>query len=139
MRKKRNSERGATMVESGLTISLFLMLVLGIWNFGRAYHVYQIATNAAREGARFSVAPDPATGQLPSTTAVQGRVQEFLDLGAVVVDSSNITVAQNESLTINSIPMTVTTVEVTAPFEFYGLPFGPINIRTEARMRNETN
>lgn len=139
MTKKHKSQRGATMVESAISISLFFMLVLGIWNFGRVYHLYQIATNAAREGARFSVAPDPVTGNLPTTAAVQDRVQQFLTLGAVTVNSSNINVSQGASVTINGVALTVTTVHITAPFQFYGLPFGPINVTTEARMRNETN
>lgn len=137
--KRRKSERGATLVEAALTLLLFFWLILGIWNFGRVYHVYQIATNAAREGARFSAAPDPATGNLPSVTDVQNRVQFFLTLGSVPVSTDNISVTQTTTATINSVPITFTTVHVTAPFEFHGLPFGPINVNTEARMRNETN
>lgn len=137
--KRRKSERGATLVEAALTLLLFFWLILGIWNFGRVYHVYQIATNAAREGARFSAAPDPATGNLPSVTDVQNRVQFYLTLGSVPVSTDNISVTQTTTATINSVPITFTTVHVTAPFEFHGLPFGPINVNTEARMRNETN
>ncbi|HYE26339.1 MAG TPA: TadE/TadG family type IV pilus assembly protein [Clostridia bacterium] len=137
--KRRKSERGATLVEAALTLLLFFWLILGIWNFGRVYHVYQIATNAAREGARFSAAPDPATGTLPSVTDVQNRVQFYLTLGSVPVSTDNISVTQTTTATVNSVPITFTTVHVTAPFEFHGLPFGPINVNTEARMRNETN
>lgn len=137
--KSNRKQRGATLVESAITINLFLMVILGLWNFGRVYHVYQIATNAAREGARFSVAPSPATGALPTTDAVRDRVQQYLTSGAVIVSPDNITVTQTTTTTINSVSQTLTVVHVTAPFQFDGLPFASININTEARMRNETN
>ena len=137
--RTRRRERGATLVEAALTILLLITLLFGIVEFGMAYHVYQIATNAAREGARFSVAPDPVTGLLPSTTQVQERVQQYLDIGRIDVPPENIVITQNTTQSVNNVFLTITTVNISTPYEFNALPFGSITISTEARMRNETN
>ena len=51
-RKKR---RGAAAVEFALVAPLFLLMVLGMVEVGRAIMVQQIITNASREGARRAV------------------------------------------------------------------------------------
>lgn len=40
------------MVEFALVVPLLLLLVMGIVDFGRAYHVQTSVSNAAREGVR---------------------------------------------------------------------------------------
>lgn len=45
-------ERGAVAVEFALVLPILLMLVLGIVEFGRAYHVQTTLSNAARDGVR---------------------------------------------------------------------------------------
>lgn len=52
---KCKGESGAELVEAAFVIPLLLMLLLGIFTFGRAYNVYQTMTRAAREGARQAV------------------------------------------------------------------------------------
>jgi Flp pilus assembly protein TadG len=53
--KNKHARRGAAMVEMALVLPLFLMLILGIIEFGRAMMVANLVTNAAREGARMAV------------------------------------------------------------------------------------
>ena len=45
-------EEGAAAVEFAIVASLFFMLVFGIIDFGFAFHSWNNAANAAREGAR---------------------------------------------------------------------------------------
>ncbi|MCT1433984.1 pilus assembly protein, partial [Dietzia maris] len=45
-------DRGAAAVEFALVLPILLLLVLGILEFGRAYHVQTILSNAARDGVR---------------------------------------------------------------------------------------
>ncbi len=57
MRKLRvlaasSRERGAAAVEFALVLTLLLMLIFGIIDFGRAYNAQVTLTQAAREGAR---------------------------------------------------------------------------------------
>ena len=60
------AERGAVAVEFAIVVPIFLLLVFGIVDFGHAWYMKQIVSNASREGARYgtrySVLP-----QTPST------------------------------------------------------------------------
>jgi Flp pilus assembly protein TadG len=53
-RLARRSE-GAAAVEFAIVISLLLIIVMGVVDFGHAWFMKQIITNAAREGARKGV------------------------------------------------------------------------------------
>lgn len=45
--------RGQSMVEFALCLSLLIMILLGVFDLGRAFHAYIVITNAAREGAYY--------------------------------------------------------------------------------------
>jgi Flp pilus assembly protein TadG len=51
-RSKRSARRGAALVEFALVAPIFLMLLVGSLEFGRAIMVQEAITNASREGAR---------------------------------------------------------------------------------------
>ena len=55
-------ERGAALLETAIALPLVLLFSVGIFEFGRAFQTWQVLTNAAREGARVAVLPNPATG-----------------------------------------------------------------------------
>src|SRR2546427_465892 len=71
------SARGQALVETAIAVPLLLLVSVLIFEFGRAYQVAQVITNAAREGARVAV--------LPNATAadVQSRVTTYLQAGAI--------------------------------------------------------
>jgi len=50
-----DQRRGAALVEMALVLPIFLTVVFGIVEFGRAMMVSQMITNSAREGARMAV------------------------------------------------------------------------------------
>ena len=64
-------ERGAQLVEFAIVVPVFLLLVMGIIDFGRAYFSWIIITNGAREGARVA-----AVGG--DVTAVEDRVESAI-------------------------------------------------------------
>jgi Flp pilus assembly protein TadG len=75
--------RGTALVEMALVLPIFMMVTLGIVEFGRAMMVSQLITNAAREGARLGI----ITG---STNAdVQASVESFL-LQAANISASDL-------------------------------------------------
>ncbi|MBT8158997.1 MULTISPECIES: TadE/TadG family type IV pilus assembly protein [Arthrobacter] len=52
--KKSGSEAGAVAVEFALILPIFLVLVLGIFEFGRGFNIQVSLTEAAREAARYA-------------------------------------------------------------------------------------
>jgi Flp pilus assembly protein TadG len=56
----RRSDEGQAVVEFALVVPVLLLLVLGVFEFGRAWSAHQAVTDAAREGARLAVIADPA-------------------------------------------------------------------------------
>ncbi len=72
-RRFRKGEGGQALVEFALVLPLLLLMVLGIIDFGRAWNLHQVLTDAAREGVRKAVIFDPATTK-DSVLAVVGAV-----------------------------------------------------------------
>lgn len=56
----QSNERGATLVEFALALSVFLVAMFGVIEFGRAIWVHNALADAARRGARYAVL-HPAT------------------------------------------------------------------------------
>jgi Flp pilus assembly protein TadG len=55
IRTPRRSTRGQGLVEFALVIPLFLLVLIAIFDLGRAVFAYNTLTNAAREGARIAI------------------------------------------------------------------------------------
>ena len=130
-------QRGGTVVEAAVSLLVLFTLLMGIMEFGRAWNIYQVLTNAAREGARLSVAPQAGTANLPTVSQVQSQVQTFLNSGNV--GGATVTVDQAKSQTVNGIALSYTKVSVSAPYRFSFFPFGQFTLSSQAVMRNETN
>ena len=141
---ERERERGSAMVEAAICIPLLLVLMVGIFEVGRAYETWQVLTNAAREGARMAVTPtnDPAT-----TT---GLVREYMSNGQLVNSATaSVVIDEGASINVNGTPVSASLVTVDYPFEFIMLQpvvrlvapgatvGGPITMRATAIMRNE--
>lgn len=71
MRRRGARARGQSMVEFALILPIFLLLVFGAVDLGRAVFYQSLLDNAVRDGARLGIVDqDPAT--------VRGRVQTAL-------------------------------------------------------------
>ncbi len=68
----RRSE-GAAALEFGLVITFLMVIVMGAIDFGHAWYMKQVVTNASREGARYAVALR-RDGTRPSGSDVQNWV-----------------------------------------------------------------
>lgn len=136
--RRRNAERGVTIVEAAVIIMLLFTLLFACIEFGRAYNIAQTITSASREGARYSVAPMPGTNTLPTNDQVQDWVEHFLT--AANINDATVNVNQTfNGPQVAGTDIVYTEVNVTAPYQFLLFPFGTVNINTQARMRNETN
>ena len=77
--------RGVAAIELAIVLPIFLMVVMGLVEFGRAMMVGQLVTNAARQGAREAVI-DGATN-----SSVETMVKSFVSSSAGVA-ASDVTV-----------------------------------------------
>jgi len=64
------SQRGAVVVEAAIVLPIFVLILVGILEFGIVFHDYLVLQNASREGARFAAVGHPAT-------AIEQRVRDF--------------------------------------------------------------
>lgn len=138
-RAARHGESGQALAEIAIALPLLLLMLIGIWEFARAYQIQQVVVNAAREGAREVVLPpNDGKGTVESATTV---VENYLAGGSV----SGATVEITGTETTGE-PMTV---EVSVPYNFAligplielatGNSGGPGNITLSSRatMRHE--
>src|SRR5713101_8278924 len=140
-------DRGVELVEAALVFPLLLALIIGGFWLGRAYNIYESMTRAAREGARFALAPSCATcvpsNAFPSdsevTTVINGA------LSAASIDQTKVNPAI--SITRNQ-PLNATAPHVNGVIVSFGypvqliIPFTPLNattitITTQVQMRQE--
>jgi len=81
-RRTRLGEAGQALVEVAIALPILLALLVGIFEFARAYNVQQVITNAAREGAREGVLP--STTQLQAETRTENRLADANIVSATV-------------------------------------------------------
>lgn len=55
LHRRRGPGRGQALVEFALVIPIFLLVLVAIFDLGRAVFAYSTLTNAAREGARIAI------------------------------------------------------------------------------------
>lgn len=71
-RTQPRTRRGASVVEMAIVLPVFMMVVMGIIEFGRGMMVGQLVTNAARYGARLAAVDGS------SNASVQQDIEDFL-------------------------------------------------------------
>lgn len=135
-----SEERGQNIAEFALLVPLFLLVLVGLFEFGRAWNVYQVVVNAAREGGRVASLP---TG-FADGDSVTNRVNAYLS-------SANLDpgLAQLSLDDVEGAPGTIASVSVGYPYEFTfvgpiaqlvvpssGLGDGVV-LSSTAEMRNE--
>lgn len=79
-KKLLKSKKGQAMVEMAIVIPILLIILMGIFEFGRIFNTYIILTNASREGARRA-----ALG------ASDTEVNEKINNAVLYLDSTNLT------------------------------------------------
>jgi Flp pilus assembly protein TadG len=132
------SQRGQAIIETALTLPIVLVLSVSIFEFGRALQVWQLLTNAAREGARVAVLPagtDDATRsrvlQYMAAGGLENRAPEqIIDMGTGPVSASRITVSYPYSFMVLNPVMQLITPGTTVG--------APITMTASALMRNES-
>ena len=139
--RRFGKEDGVAIVEAAVIMLGLFVLFLGIMESGRFINAQQVLTNAAREGARFAVAPLSGTDTLPSVLEVQDRVNIYLN-SANLITGSTVLVEKNVAVNHVDFTTTYTRVTVTRPYQVLTIPmFSGLEIAMEgkATMRDETS
>ena len=132
------SESGQALVEFALVLPIFLLLLLGIVEFARAWNIYEVLTDAGREGARNAVVDDPTTND---PAIVKTLIQEAGYRAGISIDQAKITFPQGFR-TGRGNPTTVR-IEYQHELKFLGPFLGlltgerTLTMVTEFVMRNE--
>ncbi len=142
LRRIRKCESGQALVEFALVVPILLILVIGVFEFGRAWNSHQVITDAAREGARRAVIYDVGDPEVRKAE-VKDAIGSVLASAALKPARATITFPDG----FNTGTGNVTAVRIVYPYQFQFLapfirlvadsPEGSINLATEARMRNE--
>jgi hypothetical protein len=115
---------------------ILLLLLFGIVDFARAWNVYEVLTDAAREGARRAVVDNPATTLADIIAAIQASGQR----AGITIELDDVSIVGFRSGRGNP-----TTVRIEHQYELgwvgalMGLATGErtLNLVTEFAMRNE--
>lgn len=136
MRRLLRDKRGQAMVEFAIVLPLLLILLIAVFEFGRAWNINHAITDAARLGARSAVVADPVTTQ-DSVYAIIKRA-----LRRASIDTAGATITLTGWRTGQGTPATV---NIQVPYQFVFLkPFmhwstskANITLQSTFVMRNE--
>lgn len=80
MSRQRSRTRGQALVETALVLPVVILIIVALFDVGRAVFAYNTATNAAREGARLAIVNQ-------SVAKVQERVTKLaINTPVVAID-----------------------------------------------------
>lgn len=137
------SERGAELVEFAIAMPVMLLLMAGIVDFAMLFQSYEVATNAAREGARLAVLPGY---QANDYQAARTRVANYMTAGGA--RGTYVTTISPTGLPVGG-SFALNGVQVSVDYTHQFLVVGPVvslvngtfdstlTFHTEARMRSE--
>jgi Flp pilus assembly protein TadG len=130
------NRRGQALAEFALVLPLVLLFISGIVEMGRAWNIKQVVTDAAREGARYTVVKDASV----DSNGVKAKIMERLALGSI--ETATITIGPSADWRVGGQAMTVTVATqfrmglIGALLSWAGAP-SEVTISTDATMRNE--
>lgn len=133
-------DAGQALIEVAIALPILLALLIGIFEFARAYNVQQVITNAAREGAREGVVVQVPLVEIQDSAVARAtdRLSDASISSGVVTFSCSGTCGNGDALSV--------TVSVDYNFVFIGPVlslfsggFGTrtINLSSTSTMRRE--
>jgi Flp pilus assembly protein TadG len=143
-RRRAREEEGAVLVEFALVLPLLLTLILGMFDFGKAFNYWIDSTHLANEGARWAVVNrNPGGGTLQQYVRDQATTQELRNGGTPSVPAGDeasvcISFPNGTSNVGDPVRVTVTSHYYLIPFVGDRLSVGDIQITGSATMRLES-
>lgn len=133
-----HDQSGQALVEGAFVLLMIFLFLFGVFEMGRLLQTRQALTDAAREGARTSIAPLAQTSVLPTRDDVKAVVRSYLRAASIYVPEDAIDV--NQSAPVGSMTFTKVTVTYRYPsmtLRLFGLQ--NVIITGSSLMRNETS
>lgn len=117
----RQEERGQSLIEMAIIMPLVVILMAGVFDFGRIIHAYVVVVNAARESAIAGAAiplTDEALTLLIEDELLRGGVNsgtatptfEYIDVGSPPVQTLRVTLNYEIPMTLSSLIVSSVTV-----------------------------
>lgn len=121
--------RGQALVETAVTMVVFLTLLFGVIEFSYCLYAYNFVSYAAKLATRYAI----VHGSQSSDPATSSALQNLVVSNATALDPNQITVTA--SWNPNNNPSSTVTVNVTYNFTFLGslLPNVPITLAASAQ------
>ncbi len=124
-------KKGQTLIEFALIIPLLILIVMFIFDIGRAVYYFSVLYNAVREGARVASVGETDVNLLQATVRDRAYGMD-LPIGGITVLPDPIT-ATTQLVTIRAVYGFTPITPLVARF----LPGGTLNVRAETSMRLE--
>lgn len=89
--RRRNRQRGSSIVELSISLLVFMVTLIGIMDFGRIAGAYNILAGATKEGARYAIVHGSMSGSAATNSDIQSIVQHWaigLDPGSLNVTTT---------------------------------------------------
>ena len=133
-------DAGQALIEVAIALPILLALLVGIFEFARAYNVQQVITNAAREGAREGVVAVGTVLQIENSAEARAN-SRLSDAGissaALIFScSGGCTTGTALSITI-TVPYTFVFIGPVLSLFSSGVDPGTINLSSTSTMRRE--
>jgi Flp pilus assembly protein TadG len=141
--KRLRDERGAEIIEMALVTPIFLIIIAAMFDFGFLFRNWEVATNAAREGARIGLLPSYKCDG--STTDVKDRVDAYMASAGFNAASYQVK-QKNQQMPTGAGTFTacVVSVEIAQPMpmlatfsQLFGNGFADVPLRATSVMRAE--
>jgi Flp pilus assembly protein TadG len=142
--RRLRGERGAEIIEMALVTPIFLVIIAAMFDFGFLFRNWEVATNAAREGARIGLLPSYKCDG--TSTDVKDRVDAYMasaGFNAAAYQVKQMT--QQFPTGAGTFTGCAVSVEITQPMPMlstfgalFGDAFGSVPLRATSVMRTES-
>ena len=129
IREVLRKKRGQAMVEFALVLPIFILLLMGIMEFGLLFHQYLVVTSASREGARAA-----AVG------GTDAEIRAVTSFAAASINKGNLTTLVTPAIRVKGTAVTVSVtnpVTINTPIIAEMFPANPVSVSGATVMRME--
>jgi Flp pilus assembly protein TadG len=148
MRLRTHRRRAAVVVETALVLNVMLLVILGVFEYGRIVMLRQLLQNAAREGARMAVVGTASTPDT-TTTQIQTAVTSFLagqSISGVSIQVYQANPTTGENIGVwdqtpygGAIAVKITGSYIPSVPSTFGIIPNPVPLSVVSMMRSEAN